>query len=133
MRYALQSGVEVAGADRLLTMHKVSFTQLLPASYENRIRAVDGVEAVTPQTWFGGWFHDERNQIPTFPSDPATFLRIYPEIRLPEDQRQAWIADRTGIMVGRGIADLYGWKLGDAVPLQVGDLAPRGRHRTPGT
>ena len=118
MRFALQSGVEVAGADRLLTMHKVSFTQLLPASYENRIRAIDGVEAVTPQTWFGGWFQDERNQIPTFPSDPATYLRIYPEIRLPEDQQQAWFADRTGIMVGRGIADLYGWQLGDTVPLK---------------
>ena len=31
LRYSLQSGVDVAGADRLLTMHKVSFTQLLPA------------------------------------------------------------------------------------------------------
>jgi putative ABC transport system permease protein len=118
MRFALKSGVEVAGADRLMTMHKVSFTQLLPASYENRIRAVDGVEAVTPQTWFGGWFQDERNQIPTFPSDPATYLRIYPEIKLPEDQQQAWFADRTGVMVGRGIADLYGWQLGDTVPLK---------------
>ena len=50
MRHALQSGVDVAGADRLITMHKVSFTQLLPASYENRIRGVDGVVEVTPQT-----------------------------------------------------------------------------------
>ena len=56
MRYALQSGVEVAGADRLMIMHKVSFTQLLPASYENRIRSITGVQAVTPQTWFGACF-----------------------------------------------------------------------------
>src|SRR5512139_1905365 len=118
MRFALQSGVDVAGADRLLTMHKVSFTQLLPASYENRIRAVDGVVAVAPQTWFGGWFQDERNQIPTFPTDPETYLRIYPEIKLPEDQEQAWFADRTGILVGKGIADAFGWKLGDTVPLK---------------
>jgi len=118
MQFALKSGVEVAGADRLLTMHKVSFTQLLPASYENRIRAVDGVVAVAPQTWFGGWFQDERNQIPTFPTDPETYLRIYPEIKLPEDQEQAWFADRTGILVGKGIADAFGWKLGDTVPLK---------------
>ena len=71
LRYSLQSGVDVAGADRLLTMHKVSFTQLLPQSYENRIRAVDGVADVTPQTWFGAWYQDERNQIPTFPVKPA--------------------------------------------------------------
>ena len=118
LRYSLQSGVDVAGADRLLTMHKVSFTQLLPQSYENRIRAIDGVTDVTPQTWFGAWFRDERNQIPTFPVKPAAFLRMYPEFVVPEEQRLAWVADRTGIMIGRGLADLTGWKVGEAVPLR---------------
>jgi putative ABC transport system permease protein len=118
MRFAFKSGVDVAGADRLMTMHKVSFTQLLPASYESRIRAIDGVAAVTPQTWFGGWFRDERNQIPTFPTDPATYLAIYPEIVVPEDQAQAWIADRSGILIGRALVDLFGWKPGDKVPLK---------------
>jgi putative ABC transport system permease protein len=118
MRYALQSGVDVAGADRLLTMHKVSFTQLLPASYENRIRSIDGVAEVTPQTWFGAWYRDERNQIPTFPVKPEAFLRMYPEFVIPDAQKRAWIADRSGILIGRGLADLTGWKPGDAVPLR---------------
>ena len=129
MRYALQSGVDVAGADRLITMHKVSFTQLLPASYENRIHAIDGVVEVTPQTWFGAWYRDERNQIPAFPVKPEAFLRMYPEYVIPEDQKQAWIADRTGMLIGRALADLYGWKVGDKVPLQVVDLAQGGRLR----
>ena len=118
LRYSLQSGVDVAGADRLLTMHKVSFTQLLPQSYENRIRAIDGVTDVTPQTWFGAWFRDERNQIPTFPVKPEAFLRMYPEFVVPEEQRLAWVADRSGILIGRGLADLTGWKVGEAVPLR---------------
>ena len=118
MRYALQSGVDVAGADRLITMHKVSFTQLLPASYENRIHAIDGVIEVTPQTWFGAWYRDERNQIPAFPAKPEAFLRMYAEYQIPEAQKQAWIADRSGILIGRALADLYGWKVGDAVPLR---------------
>ena len=118
LRYALQSGVDVAGADRLLTMHKVTFTQLLPASYENRIRAIDGVVDVTPQTWFGAWFRDERNQIPAFPVKPEPFLRMYPEYVVPEAERLAWLADRSGILIGRGLADLFGWKVGDAVPLR---------------
>jgi putative ABC transport system permease protein len=118
LRYSLQSGVEVAGADRLITMHKVSFTQLLPQSYENRIRAIDGVTDVTPQTWLGAWFRDERNQIPTFPVKPEAFLRMYPEFVLPEEQRLAWIADRSGILIGRGLADLNGWEVGEAVPLR---------------
>jgi len=118
MRYALASGVEVAGADRLLTMHKVSFTQLLPASYQSRIRSVDGVVAVAPQTWFGAWFRDEGNQIPAFPTEPETFLKIYSEFVIPETQRQAWIADRSGILIGRALSDVFGWKVGDAVPLR---------------
>jgi putative ABC transport system permease protein len=118
MRFALQSGVEVAGADRLMTMHKVSFTQLLPASYENRIRAIDGVAAVTPQTWFGGWFRDQRNQIPTFPCDPITYLEIYPEIKVADPEKLAWIADRAGVLIGRGLAELYGWTVGDTIPLR---------------
>ena len=118
MRYALASGVEVAGADRLMTMHKVSFTQLLPASYQSRIRSVDGVVAVTPQTWFGAWFRDEANQMPAFPTEPDVFLRIYSEFVIPEAQKQAWIADRAGILIGRALSDAYGWKVGDAVPLK---------------
>ena len=118
LRYSLQSGVDVAGADRLLTMHKVSFTQLLPQSYENRIRAIDGVTEVTPQTWFGAWYQDERNQIPTFPVKPEAFLRMYPEYRVPEEQRAAWVADRSGILIGRGLADITGWQVGEAVPLR---------------
>jgi len=118
MRFALASGVEVAGADRLLSMHKVSFTQLLPESYGSRIRAIDGVVAVAPQTWFGAWYRDESNQIPAFPTEPATFLQIYSEYRIPEAQKQAWIADRSGILIGRAISDLFGWKVGDAVPLK---------------
>jgi len=118
LRYSLQAGVDVAGADRLITMHKVSFTQLLPMSYENRIRAVDGVVDVTPQTWFGAWYQDERNQLPTFPVDPDAFLRMYPEYVMPDDQRVAWVADRTGILIGRGLADITGWKVGDTVPLR---------------
>jgi len=117
MRHALEAGVNIAGADRLLTMHKVSFTQLLPASYGNRIRGIGGVVDVTPQTWFGAWFQDERNQIPAFPVVPEPFLRMYPEYSMPEDQKQAWLSDRSGILVGRALADAYGWKVGDVVPL----------------
>jgi len=118
MRNALQSGVDIAGADRLITMHRVSFTQLLPASYQSRIRAIDGVVDVTPQTWFGAWYRDERSLIPAFPVEPEPFLRMYPEYVVPEEQRIAWVADRGGAMIGRGLAELTGWKVGDAVPLR---------------
>jgi putative ABC transport system permease protein len=73
---------------------------------------------VTPQTWFGAWYRDERNVIPAFPVEPEPFLRMYPEYLLPEEERMAWIADRSGALIGRGLADLTGWKPGDVIPLR---------------
>jgi putative ABC transport system permease protein len=53
------------------------------------------------------------------PVDPECQLRMYPEIKLPEDQKKAWFADRQGIIVGRDTAARFGWKVGDRVPLQA--------------
>ena len=50
--------------------------------------------------------------------DPESWLRIYPEVAMPEDQKKAWLADRTGAVVGIETAKRFGWKIGDRVPLQ---------------
>ena len=36
---------------------------------------------------------------------------------LPPDQVQAWLADRQGAIVGKDLADRFGWKVGDRIPL----------------
>ena len=60
-----------------------------------------------------------RNQFATFATDPESWLRVYPkEFELPEDQKKAWIADRTGAIVGADTAKKYGWKVGQRVPIQ---------------
>ncbi len=118
MRYGFSAGVDLAGADRLMTLQKVSIIQPLPASYGNRIRSVKGVKRVSSTTWFGGVYKDEKNQIPMFPVDGEEYLEIYTDWVVPDDQKRAWLADRTGALAGRAIADLYGWKVGDVVPLR---------------
>jgi putative ABC transport system permease protein len=115
---AFNLGAEVAGADRLLTIHKVSLIQPLPLSYRSRIAAIPGVKEVCHATWFGGKYQNEENLFPVFPVDPASFMSMYPEYVLPPEQLQAWIDDRTGAVVGRQIADRYGFEIGDRVPLQ---------------
>jgi putative ABC transport system permease protein len=50
--------------------------------------------------------------------EPEEWLRMYPEYVLPEDQRKAWIADRTGAIAGRAVAERFGWQVGDRIPLQ---------------
>ena len=118
VRVAFSLGVDVAGNDRLMLIHKVSFIQLLPESYQERIRAVDGVLEVTHATWFGGVYQDPRNFFGQFAVEPESYLRMYPEFLLPEEAKERWYRDRTGAVVGRGLADRFGWEVGDRIPLQ---------------
>jgi len=113
------SGVDVAGADRLLTIHKVSLIQPLPVSYLERIKKVQGVEAVTYANWFGGIYQDPKNFFGQMAVDPETFLGLYPEYLLPEDQKKDWLANRSGVIIGRQLADRFGFKVGDKIPIQA--------------
>jgi putative ABC transport system permease protein len=114
---AFTAGVELAGADRLITLHRVSFIQPLPLSYVQRVRQIDGVVEATHQTWFGAYFQDPRSQFGLFPTELEEFRRIYPEYQVPDDQWQAMQNNRTGLMVGRAMAESFGWSVGDQVPL----------------
>jgi putative ABC transport system permease protein len=117
LRAAFTLGVEVAGADRLMTIHKVSLIQLLPRSYMERIRAVEGVTDVSHANWFGAYYQDPGNFIANMAVDPESWLRMYPEFELPEEQKKAWFANRTGAIVGISTAQKFNWKVGDRVPL----------------
>jgi putative ABC transport system permease protein len=117
IRAAFSMGVEIAGADRLMMIHKVSLIQLLPRSYMERIRGVDGVSDVTHANWFGGYYQDPGNFIANMAVDPESWLRMYPEFELPEEQKKAWIGNRMGAIVGIDTARKFGWNVGDRVPL----------------
>jgi putative ABC transport system permease protein len=115
---AFTSGVDVAGADRLLTIHKVSLIQPLPFTYGDRIRAVPGVAGVSFANWFGGIYQDPKNFFGQMAVDKDTFLELYPEYRLPPEQRKAWLSDRAGAIIGRQLANRFGFKVGDRIPIQ---------------
>ena len=117
IRAAFSMGVEIAGADRLMLIHKVSLIQLLPRSYMDRIRAVEGVTDITHANWFGGYYQDPNNFIANMAVDPESWLRMYPEFVVPEDQKKAWFANRMGAIVGVDTARRFGWKVGDRIPL----------------
>jgi putative ABC transport system permease protein len=117
VEYALTGGAELAGQDRLVTQHKLSIIQSFPLSYLDRIRAVDGVRFATSQDWFGGVYQDDRNQLNVIAADAASFVDVYSEYGTPE-QKRAWVADRTGALVGSDIAARYGWNVGDVIPMR---------------
>lgn len=114
---AFTSGVEVAGADRLIMTDKVTIINLLPVAYKNRILATEGVDAAVQSTWFGGYYQEPRNTFAQFPVVPGEYLEIYPEIVLTDDERRAWLEDRGSAIIGRSLADRFGWQVGDRVPI----------------
>jgi putative ABC transport system permease protein len=118
IRAAFSLGVELAGLDRLMVIHKVSIIQPLPVAYQRRLQTVPGVETVTHNTWFGGIYQDPANFFATIALEPEPYLGIYPEIHLPPEQMKAWLADRQGAVVGRDLANRFGWKLGDRIPIR---------------
>ena len=119
IRQAFDAGVEVAGADRLIVRHKVSIIQLLPQSYEARIERIEGVANAAHSTWFGGIYQEPKNFFAQLPVVPEELFDIYPEFVISDEQKAAWLATRSGALVGRGTMERFGWKLGDRIPINA--------------
>ncbi len=130
IRQALVGGVALAGADRLVVRHKVSIIRFLPESYKARMERIPGVALATHQTWFGGRFQDSKHFFMQNPVVPEEFLDMHPEVILSPEQKKAWLATRTGAIVGRNTAQYFGWKIGDKVPIQSSIWAQANGNRT---
>lgn len=118
IRQAFTFGVEIAGLDRLVLIHKVSLIMPLPISYLDRLNATEGVKLATHNTWFGGVYQDPSNFFAQIVVDPEPFLTLYPEYKISPEHVAAWKADRQGAVVGVDLAKRFGWTVGDRVPIQ---------------
>jgi putative ABC transport system permease protein len=118
------SASEFAKKDRIATRHKVSFVMQLPKRYADEIAQMPGVNAVCYANWFGG--KDPKNEndfFATIATDPVALLKVYEEIKAPEAQKQAFISDRRGALIGDSLAKRKGWKVGDKITL-AGSIYP---------
>ena len=115
---AFYQGVELAGADRLVVINRVSLIQPLPISYRDRLLRLDGVEAVTHANWFGGVYQDEKNFFPQFAVDKDTYRQMFPEYAIADEGWNAFLADREGCVAGAALAERFGWKVGDRIPIR---------------
>jgi putative ABC transport system permease protein len=117
IRTAFSFGVEIAGLDRLVLIHKVSLIMPLPLSYQERLRATEGVEIVSHQSWFGGVYQDPANFFAQMVVEPEPFMKIYPEFKISPEHVKAWMSDRQGAIVGVDLMRRFGWKVGDRIPI----------------
>lgn len=114
---------EAASPNRLVTRHAVSLTFFMPIAYADKIAGIDGVESVASAGWFGGVYIEPANFFAQFAIDPDKYLDMYPEFVLPVDQREAFAKERNAAIVGRKLADRFGWSLGDRVQI-TGTIFP---------
>jgi putative ABC transport system permease protein len=110
---------------RIMTRHRVSLANFLPAYYRQKIRSIPGVVHVVPMTWFGGKYKDDRpeNFFAQFATDPAEYMEVAADKKMPSDQLAAWQHDRAGAICDSVLAAKHGWKIGDRITLQ-GSIFP---------
>ncbi len=120
---AWYAGANASSDARLITRNAISLIFPLPINYREKIRQVDGVKTVSFGNWFGGVYKEPKNFFPKFAVDPATYFRLYPEFIISDAERAAFARDRRGAIVGRKLAERYGFKLGDSIPI-IGDIYP---------
>ena len=114
----IKQAISKAHANRLYVLSRVSSGDLLPASLLADIERVPGVLAVTPQSGLGGIYQNPDQQIGANAVDVASFARIFPEIVIRPAELSTLISTRTGAIVGDQLAQKYGWKLGQRIPIQ---------------
>lgn len=111
------TGADFLGADRLIVQARASFTQPLPMRLLPQIEAMPGVKRVSHSQFFGGQYQDPRQFFPQFAVNPQRLRDTYPEWVLDDEGWRRFAATRNGAIVGRNLADKYGWQVGDTVPL----------------
>ena len=116
-----------AQALRLVTRHKVALSFAMPQYYGDKIRQTPGVREAAISQWFGGLYKDEERDrskfFPRFAVEADRLFRVYPEWMIPEDQKQAFLQDRTGCIIGEALARKQNLKIGDKVVLK-GNIWP---------
>jgi putative ABC transport system permease protein len=114
----LARSAQFGSARRLIVQNATGLVFPLPLSYGNRLKADKGITQVSWANWFGGRYGDGKRFFAQFAIDPTSYLSMYPEISVPEDQKQAFLRERSSAMIGRRLLDVFGWKLGQNVTIQ---------------
>ena len=114
----IEATAQFGSARRLVVTNATGIVFVLPLAYANRLRALPGVEGVSWANWFGGRYQDNKRFFAQFAVDAESYLDLYPEIVLPEDQKQAFLQDRGAAIVGKRLLEIFGWRLGQNVTIQ---------------
>jgi putative ABC transport system permease protein len=128
---AIRRTTRDADPSRIITRHAVSVNFRLPPSYKPRIQAIPGVRRVAMSTWFGGVHRDIKDSFPNFAVESEDYFPMYPEIRIPPDQYEAYLQDMQGLLIGSDVAAKHGLEIGDQIQMESILTSPQFRVRGP--
>ena len=114
------AGAEASSSTRIVTIRSTSLMFSMPTSHTEEIKSTPGVQDITWANWFGGIYKDPQSFFAQLAIEPESYLRMYPEILLTPEDRKAFLEDRTGCIIGDGLAKRFDFKVGDKITLQVG-------------
>ena len=114
----LSGHLDMAAAQRLDTQAAVNAP--LPVSYAATIRAMRHVTAVAYSTSFQGYFRDPKQRVFVAGFATPAIFAVFPDFEMPDDEKQAFLRERGGVLVGDKLAAKMGWHVGQLVPVQGG-------------
>ncbi len=115
---AFFAGANAASGARLVTRNAISLVFPMPTYYRERMRSIEGVKTVSYSNWFGGIYKEPQNFFPQFAVDHNNYFDLFPEYNIKPEEMLAFKRDRQGAVVGRKLADQFGWKVGDVIPIR---------------
>jgi putative ABC transport system permease protein len=104
--------------DILYVTTRISILEGLPIGHMQQIKTVAGVKAVTPLVVFTSTYRNGKTPVASVAVDPDTFFEAYPSLHAAPAQLTAMRQQRTGALIGASMQKLYGWKIGDTIPLR---------------
>lgn len=111
----LEDARQVGSESRMAVRNAISIVFPLPEAHRSWLSTVPGVRRVTWGNWFHGVYRDRRDFFPSFAVDVDNYFDVYPEMVVPEDQKQAFMRERTAALVGTGLIERFGWRLGQTI------------------
>jgi putative ABC transport system permease protein len=112
-------------ARRIVVRNRVSLAFGMPQFYREKILQVPGVANAGISQWFGGAYIDHRPEhlFARMGVEPDKIFLLRGEVTLPEDQKKAFMNERTACVVGRTLANKQNFQVGQKITI-IGDIFP---------
>lgn len=118
-----RSGVDAAIKEidaNVFMVYRATGDGPLPLAHFARLQSLKEVVNVQRQSFLGGTYRSPDQNVTAIATDVATLIGDKVGISVaPSDAVAAMERTRDGVLIGRKLAETYGWKVGDRIPLQT--------------